>query len=249
MQSEGRRRAPSYMFPLLAVTQVGLALAFIVYLVAPLPPATDAQVDFELAVLPFSPLLWLVLALVGIVALIAWRSGSWRSAAIVGTSVSGAFGLVGSLIVALGLMALSSYGADFGYPAAPPRPAFAKPVADATGFDDDYPMRGREIVIDIGSHTEPELVDFYRDQFPASEGWGNGSPEADVGGGHSLCLVNNAASGYDDYLEVYPHGARSASGGPHRFLVSLSRLHVVEGRGARTTDRCGLASIWFPSDR
>jgi hypothetical protein len=129
-------------------------------------------------------------------------------------------------------------------------------VAEADGFDDDDPMRGREIVIDIGSHTESELVDFYREQFPASAGWMEGSPEVDGGSDdYSVCLVSNAASGCDEYVEVYRYDGRftngletGPSGGPNRFVVSMSRLFVAEAWGARTVSRCGEAGGWFPSD-
>ncbi len=248
MLTNSRRKAPAFLFPLLAVTQVGSALAFLAYLFDDSPATSDAQVDFELAVLPFSPLVWLGLALLGAAALIAWRTGVWRTIAMVSTSVSAAFGLLGAALAALMFTVFSSYGAHFGYPVAPPLPNFAKPVAQANGSDDDDPMRGRETVIDIGKHNQSELVDFYRQRFAAADGWVDGAPEADVGGGHTMCLVNNASEGYDEYLEIYPYGSEFTSAGPDRFLVSMSRLYVSKKWGARTADRCGLAGIWFPSD-
>lgn len=248
MSANSRRKAPALLFPLLAVVQVCSALAFLAYLFDDSPATSHAQVDFELTVLPFSPLVWLGLALLGAAALIAWRTGVWRTIAIVSTSVSAAFGLLGAGLAVLMLTALSSHGAHFSYPDAPPLPDFAKPVARAYGSDDDDPMRGRETVIDIGEHHQSELVDFYRQRFVAADGWLDGASEADVGGGHALCLVNNASEGYDEYLEIYPYGSEFTSAGPDRFLVSMSRLYVSENGGGRTADRCGLAGIWFPSD-
>lgn len=256
MRTEESRRGPRFVFPLLTVAQLGSVLAVLVYVIAAGPTQSDAHVEFELRVLPFSPLLWLALAIVGIVALLVWRSGAWRPAARIGTWVSGLSGLLGIAVVAVGLQMLTSYGAGFDYPATPPQPAFATMVAKADGFDDDDPMRGREIVLDIGTHTESELVDFYREQFPASAGWMEGSPE--VGGerdDYIVCLVSNAASGYDEYVEVYRYDGRftngletGPSGGPNRFVVSISRLSVAEEWGSRTVNRCGEAAGWFPSD-
>lgn len=133
------------------------------------------------------------------------------------------------------------YGAEFDFPAEPPVPEFAEVVAQSDGSDDDDPMRGRAVVIEVGDHGLSDLLGFYREQFPAEAGWRAGAPDPDVGGGHELCLVNNGSSDYDEYLEVNEQSAR-----PNRYWVSLSRLHVRPEWGERTVNRCGLARIWFP---
>lgn len=150
--------------------------------------------------------------------------------------VAWAFGLAGCDL---------GYGASFGYPSEPPVPPGASIIAKAEGWDDDDPMRGREVVIDTAKAGPAELVGFYREQFPPSEGWLDGQPDADVGGGHLLCLVNQSDDGYDVYVEIYPYWGDFESAGPHRYLMSVSRLYVPEGR-ERKVNRCGLAGIWYP---
>ncbi|MFZ2502097.1 MAG: hypothetical protein WAW88_05460 [Nocardioides sp.] len=140
------------------------------------------------------------------------------------------------------------YGANFDYPEAPPTPGFGSVVAHADGIDDDDPMRGREILIDIGTAKPEELVAFYRARFPDDAGWKQGTDDPDVGGGEILCLVNHSDSRYDEYLEIFKYVSGSRSGGPGRYIVSLSRLHADSESGKRTVSRCGLASIWFPSN-
>jgi hypothetical protein len=248
MRVDSGQEARRWTFPLLAALQLGSVLAFLVFVLFGGPTQNEARIDFELRVLPLTPILWLALSVVGLVALVVWRTGWARAAAHVGTWVSGVFGLVGGAVLAFGMLLMSSYGADFEYPAAPPAPVFATAVTHADGFDDDDPMRGRESVIDVGAHTEAELVAFYREHFPESEGWSDGSPEVDSRDDFSLCLVNTGQSGYDEYVEVYHYGDNFKSGGADRFVVSISRLFVSPDWGSRTTDRCGLAGIWFPSD-
>lgn len=139
------------------------------------------------------------------------------------------------------------YGATFGYPAEPPVPPGTSVVAKAKGSDADDPMRGREVVIDIAATRRADLVAFYREHFPSTEGWVDGMPDPDAGGGHLLCLVNHAAEDFDEYVEVYPYRDGFTSAGPHRYRASTSRLYAASGQ-ERTVDRCGLAGGWFPSD-
>lgn len=157
-----------------------------------------------------------------------------------------------ALLAACGATALTAcgqgYGADFDYPNEPPTPPGATVIADAKGWDDDEPMRGREVVIDIEEVRPAELVEFYRERFPSSEGWLQGKPDADVGGGHLLCLVNQSDKRFDEYVEIYPYARRFKSAGAHRYLVSISRLYVMPEWGKRTVNRCGLAGAWFPTD-
>jgi hypothetical protein len=125
-------------------------------------------------------------------------------------------------------------------------PPNATAIATAKGWDDDDPMRGREVVIDTGSIREVDLVEFYREQFPSADGWVDGVADRDVGGGHLLCLVSHADDEFDEYVEIYPYNSNSKSAGPHRYEVSVSRLYVPEGE--RTINRCGLAGIWYPTN-
>jgi hypothetical protein len=138
------------------------------------------------------------------------------------------------------------YGANFDYPTKPPLPPGATAIATAKGWDDDDPMRGREVVIDMASDRQADLVSFYRERFPSADGWVQGAPDSDVGGGHVLCLVNHADEGFDEYVEIYPYRGGSKSAGPHRYIASVSRLYVPKGE--RTVNRCGLAGIWYPTN-
>lgn len=152
----------------------------------------------------------------------------------------------------LGLFALAGrnllggYGANFDYPKQPPLPPGARAIATAKGWDDDDPMRGREVVIDVGSTRPAELVAFYRERFPIAEGWRQGTPDPDVGGGHLLCLVDQSDKKFDEYVEIYAYHRGFKSAGPNRYLASISRLYAMGDDGDRTADRCGLAGIWFP---
>jgi hypothetical protein len=201
-----------------------------------------------MVVLPATPFVWLVLAGVGIVVLLARRGSEGRIALWVGTVFSGLLGVFG--VWAVMLMAQAGLdGADFGYPAAPPVPAFGAVVEEADGFDDDDPMRGREVLIDIGDHTQADLVDYYRRQFTEADGWlaGTAGPD-DVGGG--LCLVNHSDDRYDEYVEVYKYDGVFAgrSGRPGHYLVSISRLSETLDGEKRTADRCVEASTWYPTN-
>lgn len=138
------------------------------------------------------------------------------------------------------------YGAAFDYPNEPPVPPGATVIADAKGWDDDDPMRGREVVIDIGSTPQDDLVEFYRERFPAAEGWLEGTSAREDAGWHTLCLVSHANEDFDEYVEIVPHDGDAKSAGPGRYLVSISRLHAVPDQGERTSDQCGQASAWFP---
>jgi len=79
-----------------------------------------------------------------------------------------------------------SYGTEFDYPGQPPLQAEAGIVAGAQGWDDDDPMRGREIVLDIGTMPRDEFLAFYRMQLPSTAGWQQGNADPDVGGDQLL---------------------------------------------------------------
>jgi hypothetical protein len=57
-------------------------------------------------------------------------------------------------------------------------------------------------------------VAYYRDQFPSARGWLDGKPDADVRGGHLLCLVNHSDDGFDQYVEIYPYSGKLEVSGP-----------------------------------
>ncbi|MEU6133405.1 hypothetical protein [Nocardioides sp. NPDC047086] len=165
-----------------------------------------------------------------------------------------ALGLASCLIGMTALTACAPiYGADFDYPDEPPVPPNATVIADAKGWDDDDPMRGLEVVIDIGSSEQAELVEFYRERFPSTEGWMEGTAAPEDADWHVLCLVSHEDERFDEYVEVFPYDHDSydrdlKSAGPGRYLVSISRLHAIPEQGERTTDQCGQASVWFPTD-
>ena len=64
-----------------------------------------------------------------------------------------------------------SYGANFDFPAALPLPQAATAVVSADGADDDDPMRSRQQVVDVPADATVALPAFYRQMFPASQGW------------------------------------------------------------------------------
>lgn len=143
------------------------------------------------------------------------------------------------------------YGASFDYPNEPPVPPGATVIADAKGWDDDDPMRGREVVIEFRNAEQDELVEFYRKSFPSTAGWSEGTAAPEDTDWHLLCLVSHADEDFDEYVEVFPYDDDSydrdlKSAGPGRYLVSISRLHATPEREERTTDRCGQASVWYP---
>jgi len=147
-----------------------------------------------------------------------------------------------TLLAACGLdLDTGDYGADWDYPDEPSVPTGAVIVADGTAWDDDDPIRGREIVVDIGDATKTDLVRFYRDQFPAADDWVEGSPDADLGGGHLLCLVKQSPQTYDEYLEIYPHKSPDFEYGSHgRYLIAISRVSA-----RHEVSRCGAAFAWY----
>jgi hypothetical protein len=140
-----------------------------------------------------------------------------------------------------------SYGANFDYPSEPPPPPGATVIAAAQGWDNDDPMRGREIVIDIGSARQVELLEFYRTHFSSTAGWRQGKADPDNDDDRLLCLVSHSDTRYDEYVEIYPYHQGFTSAGPHRYLVLIGRLQVSAG-GERTVDLCGVAGAWFPTD-
>jgi hypothetical protein len=139
---------------------------------------------------------------------------------------------------------LSSCGGTFDYPKQPPVPPDAKVVASASGSDDDDPMRGRELVVDIGAADAQKLLQFYRERFPQSAGWADETP--DDTSDDSLCLVNRESSDYDEFMEFIPYRGTSRYAGPGRFLVWTSRLHTRSNPNQSPKNRCGFSLIWFP---
>ena len=219
------------------------------YLLLTGPANSGRRLSIEMVVLPATPFVWLVLAGVGIVVLLARRGSEGRIALWVGSVFSGVFGVFGVWVVML-ITQVGLDGADFDFPAAPPVPTFGTVVEQADGFDDDDPMRGRESLIDIGDHRQSDLLYYYRRQFTEADGWltGTAGPD-DVGGG--LCLVNHSDDRFDEYVEIYKYDDVFAgrSGRPGHYLVSISRLDVALDRdNKRTTDRCAEASTWYPTN-
>jgi hypothetical protein len=249
LRGPAKRVSPRAVFTGLATLQVFSIVAVGLYVLVTGPATSDWRVSLETYVQPAIPFVWLTLAVAGIVVLRARRGSEGRTALQVGTVFSGLFGVLGGTVVVLVALAVSDYGADFDYPAAPPLPPFGTVVEQANGFDDDDPMRGRESLIDIGGHTQSELVDYYRGQFTEADGWLDGTTHPDLGGGrHVLCIVNHADDRYDEYVEIdkYDYQFAGPSGSPNHYLVSTSRLSVTLDVGRRTSDRCGEAGGWYP---
>jgi len=149
--------------------------------------------------------------------------------------------------IVLSAVALSAcglvYGANFGYPDAAPVPDSAQVVASDTSWDDDdEPLRSRQQVVDLGSGSEAELLAFYRNAYPPSEGWKDGAVEQGVDADHKLCLVNMENSDYVEVVEVYEYGGTRVPASPSRRLVLVSRL---AGWGE---EACSFVFGWVSTD-
>jgi hypothetical protein len=148
--------------------------------------------------------------------------------------------------IVLSAVALSAcsliYGANFGYPDAAPVPDTAQVVASDTGSDDDDPLRSRQQVVDLGTGSEAELLAFYRNAYPPSEGWKDGAVEPGIDADHKLCLVNTENSDYVEVVEVYEYHGTRVPASPSRRLVLVSRL---AGQGE---DSCGFVFGWVSTD-
>jgi hypothetical protein len=150
--------------------------------------------------------------------------------------------------VAVGVLTGCStgYGADFGYPAAPPLPDGASLVVTDKGWDDDDPIRLTVQVIDApgwptrkpAPSTPAQVLDFYRAQYPASGGWRTEK----AGPVHELCLVNRTNAGYTQVLDITPYLGSRVPARPHRHLVVVSRIEV------QPRHPCFFAAPWLPSD-
>ena len=151
-------------------------------------------------------------------------------------------------VLAAGILTACStgYGADFGYPAAPPLPDSASVVVTDKGWDDDDPIRSKVQVVDTpgwptrtpAGPTSEQLLDFYRAQYPTSDGWRTEK----VDRVQELCLVNRTNPGYTQVLDIAPYSGRRVAVRPHRHLVVMSRIEAQPRRP------CGFAAIWLPSD-
>lgn len=128
-------------------------------------------------------------------------------------------------------------GPAFDYPSQPPVPEGAQVVVQAKGSDDDDPMRGREVVLDLGNESPHELFQFYRHQFTAERGWVDRTTSARH---RYLCLANRESSDYTEYLEIMPFSGTARYAGARRYIIWRSRLHKSR------TNRCGLSGVWFP---
>lgn len=155
-----------------------------------------------------------------------------------------------SLRVAASLVVASSlggcgllYGADFGYPSAPAAPDGARVLVTARAADDDDPMRGRVLVLDLGGAEAAEVGSSYREAYPADDGW------IDLrltSGDQRLCLVRRTDEGWTDYVEVFRYRGSRVEAQPDRVLVMRSRIANVTPDTERRT--CGLATGWVSPD-
>jgi hypothetical protein len=82
------------------------------------------------------------------------------------------------------------------------------------------------------------LLDFYRAEYPASDGW----RPVKVGPVQELCLVNRTNTGFTQVLDVSPYAGARAAVQPDRLLVVMSRIEFPPKRS------CGIASTWIPMD-
>lgn len=131
-----------------------------------------------------------------------------------------------------------SYGANFDFPAALPLPQAATAVVSADGADDDDPMRSRQQVVDVPADATVALPAFYRQMFPASQGWS----DLPVTGDQELCLVNKTSDKYTEVVEVFNYTGSRVPTQPGRHLVMISRFESADA------DPCGMANAWVDSD-
>lgn len=129
------------------------------------------------------------------------------------------------------------YGADFGYPAAPPMPDDATVVVTDEGWDDDDPIRSNVQVLDAPGWSPEQMRDFYVQAYPAPD-WN----ALKVGRGQELCLVNRTNNGYTQVLDVSSYSGTRVAVQPHRHLVVISRIEHPPKRP------CGYADLWIPMD-
>lgn len=142
-------------------------------------------------------------------------------------------------VVGFALTACQSItGARLDYPQAAPFPAGTAVLVADKGRDDDDPIRSRQQVLDLGATTQADLVEFYRDAYPSSEGW----QDAKMRGDQQLCLVNKENSEYTQVVEVEMYGGTRLPVTPKRRLVTVSRIEHPDQHV------CGLASAWTSLD-
>lgn len=137
----------------------------------------------------------------------------------------------------------ADYGANFNYPSGPAVPVGATTLVSDKGWDDDFPIRLRVKVLDLGKSSMASLVDFYRKAYPSADG----SAQLKVDRrNQELCLVRHTDKGYTEFVEVFRYTGVRVTPAPSRYLVSVSRLKNLErGGDARS---CTMALGWIPSD-
>jgi hypothetical protein len=128
-------------------------------------------------------------------------------------------GLTAAPLALASLTGCTFYGASFDYPDEAPIPDSATVVVTDKGWDDDDPMRSRQQVIDFRGSAPAALLDFYREAYPASEGW----EEAKVDGSAELCLVNRSNEDYTEVLEVFRYRGTRVRPTPGRHLALIHR--------------------------
>ena len=146
--------------------------------------------------------------------------------------------LLGGLILWPVVWFAFNYGAKFDFPAALPLPQGTTAVLSADGADDDDPMRSRQQVVDVPAGSTVSLPDFYRDLFPAGQGWS----DLPLTGDQELCLVNKRNDEYTEVVEVFNYTGSRVPAQPGRHLVTISRFQSADA------DPCGLANAWVDSD-
>ena len=109
-------------------------------------------------------------------------------------------GLTATLLTFATLAGCSFYGASFDCPDKAPVPDWRPWSSRIRHRTDDDPMRSRQQVIDIRETAPSTFLDFYREAYPAEEGWEDAKRD-----GSKLCLVNGSNEDYTEVLEVFPY--------------------------------------------
>ncbi len=131
-----------------------------------------------------------------------------------------------------------SYGAKFDFPQALPIPPAATAVTSDDGSDDDDPLRSRQQVVDVPADSAVTPAAFYRQTFPASQGWS----DLPVKGEQQLCLVNRNNDKFTEVIEVFNYTGSRLAIQTGRHLVMISRFQSAD------PDPCGQALPWVSTD-
>ena len=133
--------------------------------------------------------------------------------------------------------------ANFNYPAGPAVPVEATTLVSDKGWDDDFPIRLRVKVLDVGKSSMASLLGYYRTTYAPPDNWAELNVDRRY---QELCLVRHTDEGYSELVEVYRYTGARVTSRPNRYLISISRLKNLDAGSDEKS--CTLAQAWNPSD-